>query len=118
MKLKYEQARSIRRKLTPPEYLLWKRLKFRGNERPVFRRQEAVGPYIADFYCLKARLVVEVDGSTHCEDEQIARDAARDAWLKAQGIENYRVSAAEVFRSPDQAADGIILLALDRIGSL
>jgi len=105
----------MRRKLTPPEYLLWERLKLRDPERPVFRRQEAIGPYIADFYCRKARLIVEVDGSTHYEDDRLAKDAERDEWMRQQGIETYRISAADVFHNADDAADGVILLALDRL---
>lgn len=48
-----------------------------------WRKQTPIGPYIADFACLKAKLVVEVDGSQHADD---TRDAKRDRWLRAQGF--------------------------------
>lgn len=87
----------------------------RGDDRPIFRRQHAMGAYILDFYCVRAKLCVEVDGYHHTEDEQIIRDIARDNWLKEQGIKTYRISAADVFADVDSAADGIILLALSRL---
>jgi len=114
MKPKYELARKMRKALTPPEYLLWERLKARLPGRPVFRRQEAIGPYIVDFYCSKAKLVIEVDGGIHGEDTNYQRDATRDDWLKAEGFHVYRIPAAAVFANADEVADGIILLAIER----
>ncbi|MDB5426094.1 MAG: hypothetical protein JWR43_69, partial [Phenylobacterium sp.] len=67
--------------MTEPEVMLWSRLRRRLPDQPVFRRQHPMGPYILDFYCPAAKLAVEVDGSTHWEDEQIAHDERRDAWL-------------------------------------
>lgn len=49
-----------------------------------FRRQEPIGPFIADFACLSARLIVEVDGDTHT-DEQRERDQTRDLWFRRNG---------------------------------
>ena len=115
MKPKYDLARQLRRAMTPPEYLLWERIKLRQEGGPVFRRQYAFGPYILDFYCIRAKLAVEVDGSVHSLDANTARDAARDAWLEAEGVDVYRLSAAEVFRDADGAADGVILRALERL---
>ena len=48
-----------------------------------FRRQAPIGPYIADFFCPAARLVVEIDGATHTDS---VADAARDRWMHAQGL--------------------------------
>ena len=86
MKLKYELARSMRKTLTPPEFLLWERLKVRLPDKPIFRRQEAIGLYIVDFYCRKAKLVIEVDGGIHGENINYQRDAVRDNWLRAEGF--------------------------------
>ena len=115
MKPKYELARKMRKALTPPEYLLWERLKVRVPGKPVFRRQEAIGPYIVDFYCSKAKLVIEVDGGIHGEEVNFQKDAASDIWLINEGFHVYRISAASVFASADDAADGVILLAVERI---
>ena len=116
MKPKYTLARRMRRQLTQPEYLLWERLKTRDDELPIFRRQYALGPYIVDFYCIRAKLAVEVDGCQHYEDSQIEADARRDAWLAERGIEVYRIPAREVFADADGAADGVIRVALERLG--
>ncbi|WP_081716476.1 endonuclease domain-containing protein [Asticcacaulis sp. AC460] len=116
MKPKYAQARQMRRALTAPEYLLWERLKSRAPDMPIFRRQYPYGPYILDFYCVRAKLVIEVDGSHHHSDEAEHRDGVREAWLTAQGLEIYRVPAADVFRDVDGVADGIVLMASGKLG--
>ena len=73
-----------------------------------FRRQVAIGPYIADFACFDARLIVELDGRPHERPEQEAHDRKRDAWLNAQGF--------RVLRIPnDLVLGGSGELALDRI---
>ena len=110
-------ARKMRKTLTEPEFLLWERLKARSDGL-VFRRQHAIGPYIADFYCFRARLVVEIDGAMHSEEEALRRDAVRDAWMARHGLAVYRISAAEVYRDADAAADGVWLLALERATSI
>ncbi|ESQ83512.1 hypothetical protein AEAC466_12615 [Asticcacaulis sp. AC466] len=115
MKPRYDLARKMRKTLTPTEYLPWARLKARDPGKPLFRRQEAIGPYIADFYCSHAKLVIEVDGGIHGEEENFQRDTVRDDWLKANGLAVYRISAAAVFADADSVADGIILLAIERI---
>jgi very-short-patch-repair endonuclease len=104
----------MRKALTGPEYLLWERLKVRSGDGLVFRRQHPLGSYVVDFYCFKARLVVEVDGALHGEDAQAAKDDARDNWLREQGLEIYRIPAAEVYRDVDGIAEGVRLLAIDR----
>jgi very-short-patch-repair endonuclease len=108
-------ARQMRKALTGPEYLLWERLKLRLDDGLVFKRQHAMGPYILDFYCFRARLAIEVDGAVHGEDAQAAKDAARDKGLRGQGLEVYRLSAAEVYRDVDGVADGVRLLAAERM---
>jgi very-short-patch-repair endonuclease len=116
MEPKYTLARKMRRHLTAPEYILWERLKVRDKDNPIFRRQYAIGRYILDFYCVRAKLAVEVDGSHHYEDDQIQSDAIRDAWLKTRGIKVYRIPAGEVFADADAATDGVIRVALERLG--
>ncbi len=115
MKEKYELARRMRRALTPPEYLLWERIKTRQNGGPVFRRQYAFGPYILDFFCIQAKLAIEVDGDTHNNDEGRQKDSLRDEWLNSEEVEVYRIQAADIFKDADGAADGVILKALHRL---
>ena len=63
-----------------------------------FRRQEIIGSYIADFFCDKARLVIELDGSQHY-DEQIAYDEARTAFMQSQGMVVLRFSNLDVLQN-------------------
>lgn len=91
--------------------MLWSRLRRRDPNMPPWGRQHAKGPYILDFCCPAAGLAVEIDGSTHGEDAQIAHDARRDAWLLGQGVTVYRVSASSVFTDVTEVADGAKRLA-------
>jgi very-short-patch-repair endonuclease len=63
--------------------LLRKRLPQEGTH---FRRQVALGPYVADFICLAAKLVIELDGDQHGTDKALRYDADRTAWLEANGL--------------------------------
>ena len=101
-------ARRFRRNLSLPEQLLWRLLKqMRGYLR--FRRQHPIGPYVADFYCPKARLIIEIDGSQH--DASQARDTRRDAYMAAMGLRVVRIAASEVLADPQGSADAILRLA-------
>lgn len=82
------RARELRRAMTPAERKLWQHI--RDNQLGVqFRKQHAVGPYIVDFLCAKAKLVVEVDGDIHADPKQVEYDAERTQWLNTQN--KYRV---------------------------
>jgi very-short-patch-repair endonuclease len=111
-------ARRFRKNLTEPELYLWLRLRDRSDDNPVFRNQHPIGPYILDFYCPQAKLCVEVDGEFHGRDDRIARDAIRDAYLAEMGICTYRIFAGDVVDDADEAANGVILIALERIAEL
>jgi len=82
------RARSLRHNQTTPEALLWARLRNRQVAGCKFRRQVWLGPYIVDFFCAEARLVIELDGESHVGVAAEAADAARDAFLVGRG---YRV---------------------------
>jgi very-short-patch-repair endonuclease len=91
--LTQKRARSLRRNLTQPEQTLWAML--RRNQMGLhFRRQQALGPYILDFYCASTKLCVEVDGPIHAEHTH--HDAVRDLWLAQHGIRTLRFSADTV----------------------
>ncbi len=113
-KPKVALARKLRKAMTEPEWLLWQRLKTR-HDGMVFKRQQPFGPYILDFYCFKAGLVIEVDGNIHGEDITIIRDERRDAYLTDRGLFVHRLPAFEVYRDADAAADGVRILAEDLI---
>ena len=61
-----------------------------------FRRQEIIGPYIADFYCSQAKLVIELDGSQHYEEREKRYDEARTAYFESCGLKVIRFSNAEI----------------------
>ncbi len=63
-----------------------------------FKRQYAIGSYIVDFYCYQARLIIELDGSQHCEPEAIAYDQRRTAYLHQQGYYVLRLSNYDVMK--------------------
>ena len=83
-----EMARSLRARATRAEARLWAVLRDRRLGGWKWRRQVPVGPYIVDFLCVEARLVVEVDGATHGD---LAHDARRTAYLERQGLRVVRV---------------------------
>ena len=87
------KAKTLRRDMTAAERKLWSHLRNRQLDGAVFRKQVPIGPYIADFCCLKSRLLVEVDGGQHDESKS---DAVRDAWLGKAGYRVLRVWNNEV----------------------
>jgi very-short-patch-repair endonuclease len=105
-------ARKLRREMTPPEVHLWQHLRSLGPGYPRFRRQHPVGPYVLDFYCPAAKLVVEVDGWGHNLGDQPARDAARDAWLTSRGFTIVRIPALDVLADPAAIGDGVVRQAI------
>jgi very-short-patch-repair endonuclease len=83
------RARELRRAMTPAEKKLWQHIRYGQLGDAQFRRQHAVGPYIVDFFCAKAKLVIEIDGDVHADPEQAKRDTERTEWLNEQ--KDYRV---------------------------
>jgi len=92
-----ERARTLRKSMSSAERLLWRGLRGRQVDGARFRRQHPIGIYIVDFVCLERRLVVEVDGGQHTEDDHIVSDARRDRWLGGEGYRVMRVSTTDVY---------------------
>ncbi|MGF7152068.1 very-short-patch-repair endonuclease [Sphingomonas zeicaulis] len=92
------RGRALRRNATEAETLLWRALREKLPEAK-FRRQQALGPYFADFCSHRAQLVVEVDGGQHAEAE--AYDAARTAFIGGEGYRVIRFWNHEVLTNPD-----------------
>ena len=101
------RARAHRQTMTPSEAALWRVLRANRFKGLRFRRQHPFGPYILDFYCDRAKLAVEVDGGVHQHDDQMVRDATRDAWVAKRGVRTLRLPAGLVLESID-AALGLI----------
>jgi primosomal protein N' (replication factor Y) len=84
--------------MTDAERALWRLLRHRQIKNLRFRRQVPIDHYIADFACLEARLIVEVDGGQHFESET---DRKRDAYLRSQGFRVLRLWNNDVLSNPD-----------------
>nr|WP_216325001.1 endonuclease domain-containing protein [Deinococcus aestuarii] len=89
------KARALRERQTPEEQMLWRVLRNRFLTFK-FRRQQPVGPYIVDFVCYEAHLVIELDGSQHAEEGARAYDLVRTQFLEAGGFKVLRFWNNEV----------------------
>jgi very-short-patch-repair endonuclease len=83
-------AHEKRRELTPAEKEIWKYLKNRQINNFIFRRQHCIGQFIVDFYCYKAKLVIELDGEIHRYRPE--EDKARQEYLESLGLKVIRFS--------------------------
>ena len=101
------RARSLRRELTKAEALLWLRLKNRQVGGWRFRRQHPIGPYIADFACLEAMLIVEVDGATHSTVAETSHDERRTAFLGGLGWRIVRFGNLDIYKALEGVVAGI-----------
>ena len=98
-------AQKLRREMTRQESRLWYDFL---NQYPLrFRRQKQFGPYIVDFYCARAKLVVELDGSQHYEAEGKEKDRLRNEYLESLGLRVLHISNADIERYFHEACEMI-----------
>ena len=90
-------AKQLRKEMTKEERHLW--YDFLRTYPVRFSRQKVLGKYIADFYSAAARLVIELDGSQHYENDNMEKDAERTDYLKGYGLKVIRISNNEVSRN-------------------
>ena len=102
-----EYSRALRRNMTDAERLLWSKLKGKQLKGFQFNRQKPIGNYIVDFYCLKAKLVIEVDGGQHYSCDGKQKDRARDDYMTQHGLRVLRFSDRDVFESIDGVLETI-----------
>ena len=107
-----ETARRLRREMTGPERKLWSRLRNNQLHGLKFRRQVPLGPYVVDFLCQEAKLVVEIDGFQHAST--IDADEQRTAWLAENGYRVLRFWNNDVLQELDGVLEKIWLIAHDR----
>ena len=100
-----QRARELRQKQTDAEQLLWRQLRNRQMAGHKFRRQETIGPYIVDFVCLDAKLIIEIDGGQH--GEQMEYDIKRSAYLKQRGYRVLRFWNDEVLKDTNTVLERI-----------
>jgi adenine-specific DNA-methyltransferase len=98
-------ASRLRREMTEAEEALWYRLRDRRLEGFKFRCQWSLGPYVADFCCIRARLIVEADGGQHNEK----KDARRTRWLKQKGFRVLRFWNNDILTNIDGVLETIAI---------
>ena len=87
-------AKSLRKNMTPEERHLW--YDFLKPLPITVNRQKVIGRFIVDFYCTAAKLVIEIDGSQHYEEQGMETDKIRDAYLRSKGLTVLRYSNYEI----------------------
>ena len=87
-------AKTLRKNMTPWERKLW--YEFLRDYPVRFQRQKAIGNFIADFYCARARLVIELDGSGHYTAEQIEKDEMRTKDLESMNLTVVRICNLDI----------------------
>ena len=104
-----QHARGLRRDSSIPERVLWSMLRNRRMAGLKFRRQHPIGPFVADFYCEDARLVVELDGESHVGKGE--QDVIRTRYLEKQGVRVVRFTIDELLSHRDVVAEAIVSAA-------
>ena len=88
--------RQLRAQATPAEKLLWEKFRRGAFHGLNIHRQHSIGNYIADFYCAHPRMIIEIDGEVHNQEEQHEKDFHRDENLREMGYIVLRFSNHEV----------------------
>ena len=108
------KAQALRKNMTKEERRLW--YEYLRTYPCRFRRQVAFGKYILDFYCAAAKLIVELDGSQHYEEEAREKDQQRTAYLEQCGLYVFRVANNQIKESFDAVCEAIDLIVKVRTG--
>ena len=103
-----DKAKALRSDMTNGEKLLWSRLRAHRMDGRKFRRQHVIGTYIVDFVCLQSRLIIEVDGDRHGDDQREALDAERDVYLAKSGFRVLRFGNHNVMTNLSGVAEEIL----------
>ena len=101
------RAKELRKQMTPQEKRLW--YDFLSKYPIRFQRQKTIGSYIVDFYCYKAKLVVELDGTQHYTADGLGYDEERTKYLKSFDL--------NIIRFPNKEIDQCFETVCDRIDS-
>jgi very-short-patch-repair endonuclease len=104
--LKY-YSRQLRASMTDAEKRLWAKVRMKQLKGYQFYRQKPIGDYIVDFFCPKANLVIEVDGSYHLVGKTIEYDRVRDEYLSSLGLKVLRFNNSDVLTNIDGVIETI-----------
>ena len=108
-------SQTLRKNMTPQERHLW--YDYLHTYKPAFHRQKTVLNYVLDFYCPKAKLAVELDGSQHYEEEQHQYDAKRTEKLQRLGVMVLRFTNREIDKQFEAVRSYIDMLVKERLQS-
>ena len=102
-----KHARQLRNNMTDAERHLWTKIKMKQLNEYHFYRQKPIGDYIVDFFCPKAKLVIEVDGSYHLVGEKIEYDRIKDDYMSSLGLRVLRFTNTEVLTNIEGVVEKI-----------
>ncbi len=102
-----QKSRQLRENMTDAERHLWAKIRMKQLKGYQFYRQKLIGDYLVDFFCPKAKLVVEIDGSQHFSDETVEYDRIRDEYLRSLGLRVLRVTNTNVLKHVEGVAERI-----------
>ena len=92
-------GQKLRNNLTDAEKMLWSKIRGKQIKGVQFYRQKTIGNFVVDFYCPKAKLVIEVDGGQHYMENGIEKDKHRDEYLQKIGLRVLRFTNMEVLKN-------------------
>lgn len=103
-----EKRRELRKQQTPEELIFWAHVKGRRFYGYKFRRQYSIGNYVADFYCSELKLVVEIDGGQHYEEEKIKYDELRTKYFNDLGMKVKRYTNLDIKNNLTSVLDDLL----------
>ena len=103
-----QPSRRLRGNMTGAERHLWAKVRMKQLKGYQFYRQKPIGDYIVDFFCPRAKLVIEVDGSQHSSDEMTKYDRIRDEYLSSLGLRVLRFTNTDVLTHIKRVVESII----------
>lgn len=101
-----ELAKQLRKNMTNAEHLLWKHLRGKQLNHLKFRRQHTIGNYIVDFVCIEKKLIIEIDGGQHADNERY--DLQRTKYLQKKGYHVIRFWNNEVLQNSTAVLEKIL----------
>lgn len=110
-----KRARVLRGSMTRAEIILWSRLRSKKIDGYKFRRQQPILDYIVDFYCDELKLIIEVDGEIHSQNEKPKYDFRRDNILKINGYHIIRLSNLEIETEINSTTNKIISFIIENL---
>ncbi|MFZ2406772.1 MAG: endonuclease domain-containing protein [Methylobacter sp.] len=110
-----EHSRTLRTNMTDAEQLLWYHIRRKQIQGVQFYRQKPLLEFIVDFYCPAAKLVIELDGGQHFEEEHQAKDQSRDAALTRLGLRVLRFDNRQVLLETEVVLEVINMIVKERV---